>query len=62
MKKLRNQIFAELKKVTSKSAKNVFNAIQHERGYKMVEELIIHMMVDEQMSISGCIPNVNREI
>ncbi|MBK5192979.1 MAG: hypothetical protein JJE07_07165 [Flavobacteriaceae bacterium] len=62
MKKLRDQIFAELKKVTPKTAGNVFNAIQYERGYKMVEELIIEMMVDEQMSISGCIPNVNREI
>ncbi len=62
MKKVRDQIFIELGKVTPKMADNVFNAIQDERGYKMVEELIIKMMVDEQISISGCIPHINEMI
>lgn len=62
MKKVRDQIFTELKKVTPKMANNVFEAIQTERGYKMVEELIIKMMVDEQISISGCIPHINEMI
>jgi hypothetical protein len=59
MKEVRNNIAKELARVCSRSAGKVFNAIQHERGYKMVEELIIKMMVYEQMTISGCIPHIN---
>jgi hypothetical protein len=59
MKKVRDQIAIQLEKVTSKSAINVFEAIQDKAGYKMVEEMIIKMMVNEQMTISGCIPHIN---
>lgn len=59
MKAVRDQIFNELKKVTPKMADSVFNAVQTERGYKMVEELIIKMMVNEQIRISSCIPHIN---
>ena len=59
MKEVRNEIARELQKVTPVSAENVYQAIQSEVGYKMVEALIIKMMVNEQMSASGCIPHVN---
>lgn len=62
MKELRNRIYEELKKVTAVSAPDLYEAIQTESGYKQAEEMIIQMMYDEQMSISGCIPNVNNMI
>lgn len=61
-KKVRDQIFSELKRVTPKMAGSVFNAIQTEHGYKMVEEMIIRMMINEQFKISSCISPVNSMI
>ncbi len=62
MKEVRDQIYRELQNVTAKTAENVFDAIQSEEGYKMVEDLIIKMMVNEQLSISGCIPHLDEMI
>lgn len=62
MKEIRDQIYRELNNVTAKTANNVFQAIQEVEGYKMVEALIIKMMIEEGISVSGCIPHVNEMI
>jgi hypothetical protein len=62
MKELRNDIAKALKDVTVKNAPTVYEEIQSTAGYKKIEDMIIHMMIDESMTASACIPHIESQI
>jgi hypothetical protein len=62
MTELRNEIAKVLKTVTEKSAPRVFEGIQSELGYKNIEDKIINMMLDNNISASATIPHLENEL
>jgi hypothetical protein len=58
MKEVRQDIKNALSTVTAFNAPMVYDAIQTEVGYKNIEDLIINMMIDENMTASACIPHI----
>tara|TARA_R110000744_G_scaffold11247_4_gene34292 strand:+ start:798 stop:986 length:189 start_codon:yes stop_codon:yes gene_type:complete len=62
MKELRDNIKSVLATVTLINAPTVFDYIQSEQGYKTIEETMIRMMVDENLSASGCIPHIEAQL
>lgn len=62
MKKVRKAIKTALSKVTSKNAPNTYKAIQTERGYQIMEDKMIHLMIDEDMTASETIPHIENTL
>lgn len=62
MKAVRNDIKNALQQVTKTNAPMVYNAIQTELGYKNLEDRIINMMIDDNMTASACIPHLENEL
>lgn len=62
MKEVRQAIKEALQTVTAKNAPTVYEAIQTEIGYKGIEDMIINMMIDENMTASACIPHIEEMI
>lgn len=58
--KLRSKIKQELDKVTKYNMPKIYAVIQTETGYKTVENDIITMMVKNNYTASGCIPQLER--
>lgn len=61
-KQLRQQIASVLGNVTAKTAPNVYDMIQSENGYKTIEDMIIRLAIENQMSVSACIPQIENMI
>ncbi|WP_435415032.1 hypothetical protein [Polaribacter aestuariivivens] len=61
-KKLRAKIQAELGNVNQKTAPKIYETIQAENGYKTIEDMIIKMSINDNISINGCIPHVENMI
>jgi hypothetical protein len=61
-KQLRAAIFEQLKTVNQKNAPFVFEMIQNEQGYKNIEERIIVKMVNQNLSISASIGQIEQEL
>ena len=57
-KQLRQKIQNVLANVTPSTAPNIYETIQAENGYKTIEDMIIKMSINENISISGCIPHI----
>ena len=62
MNALRKTIKKALDGVTKDNAPNVYAAIQTENGYKTIEDMIINMMIDNNFTASGCIPQIEEMI
>lgn len=62
MNDLRIDIAKALKTVTEKNAPRVFEAIQTELGYKNIEDKMINMMLDNNMTASAVIPHLDNEL
>jgi hypothetical protein len=56
--KLRAKIQTVLSNVGPKTAPNIYETIQAENGYKTIEDMIIKMAINENISINGCIPHI----
>lgn len=59
---LREHIKNALSSVTKTNAPNVYDNIQTETGYKNIEDKIINMMIDYDMTASACIPHIENEL
>jgi DNA repair protein RadC len=59
---LRQEIFDQLSRVTSKNAPKIHKMIQTESGYRNVEQRIITMVVRDKITPSACIPQVENEL
>jgi len=59
---LRTEIMAQLKRVTSMNAPNVWKLIQTESGYRDMENRIIRMVATEGLTPSACIPHIENEL
>jgi hypothetical protein len=62
MKKVRQDVANALSTVTMKNAPMVYGAIQTETGYKNMEDRIINLMIDENITASGCIPHLENTL
>lgn len=62
MKQLRNDIAKVLKTVTAKSMPRIYEAIQTELGYKNIEDKMINMMLDNNMTASAVVPHLENEL
>jgi hypothetical protein len=62
MKELRTAIKKALETVTPQNAPTVYNTIQSEQGYKTIEDMIIHMMVNDNITASACIPYIEEQL
>lgn len=59
-KKLRAKIQEELSNVSSVTTPKIYDTIQAENGYKTIEDMIIKMAINENISINGCIPHIEQ--
>lgn len=59
---LRENIKAALATVTAANSPIIHKLIQTESGYKIVEEMIIIKMIQNNFSASACIPHLEREL
>jgi hypothetical protein len=59
---LRTEIMAQLKRVTSQNAPNVWKLIQTESGYRDMENSIVRMVAVEGLTPSACIPQIENEL
>jgi len=59
---LRTEIMAQLKRVTTLNAPNVWNLIQTESGYRDMENRIIRMVAVEGLTPSASIPHIENEL
>jgi hypothetical protein len=59
---LRTEIQAQLKRVTTLNAPNVWKLIQTESGYRDMETRIIRMVATEGLTPSACIPHIENEL
>lgn len=57
-KKLRKKIQEILGTVTSKTAPNIYETIQAENGYKTIEDMMIKMAINDNISLGGTIPHI----
>ncbi len=55
---LRQHIQASLREVTPQNAAKIYNAIQDDIGYKNIEDHIIKMMINDNITASACIVHV----
>jgi hypothetical protein len=60
MKELREQINQALKSVTLNDTPTVYEAIQSNLGYKNIEDRIINTMIDNGVTASAAIPQIER--
>jgi len=60
--RLRAEIMAQLKRVTTLNAPNVYKLIQTESGYRNMENRIIRMVAVEGLTPSACIPHIENEL
>jgi hypothetical protein len=59
---LRAEIMAQLKKVNTLNAPNVWQLIQSESGYRDMENRMIRMVAVEGLTPSACIPHIENEL
>ena len=59
---LRAEIMAQLKRVTTLNAPNVWKLIQTESGYRDMESRMIRMVAVEGLTPSACIPHIENEL
>jgi hypothetical protein len=55
---LRDNIASVLSTVNKQTAPNVYKFIQTENGYKRIESMIIKMMIDDNITASATINNI----
>lgn len=60
--RLREEILAQLSKVTPSNAPKLHKLIQEESGYRETEQRIIGMVVREKLTPSACIPQIENEL
>ncbi len=60
--KLREYIKSALATVTLANSPTIHKLIQTESGYKIVEEILIAKMIQNNFSASACIPHLEREL
>lgn len=60
--KLRENIKIALATVNSVNAPIIHKLLQTESGYKIIEEMIITKMIQNDFSASACIPHLEREL
>ena len=59
---LRQAIFEQLKKVTDKNCPKIYKMLATTEGYKKIEQKIINMLVQEELTPSACIPQIESEL
>lgn len=59
---LRENIKAALATATPTNSPIIYKLIQTESDYKIVEEMIIAKMIQNNFSASACIPHLEREL
>jgi DNA-binding protein H-NS len=57
-KKLRKKIQEILGTVTSKTAPNIYETIQAKNGYKTIEDMMIKMAINDNISLGGTISHI----
>lgn len=62
MKEVRTAVEQALKKVTKTNAPRIYEAIQTEQGYSLIEDRIINMMIDNNFTASACIPHIEESL
>lgn len=63
-KRLRKEIFDQLQKVNKNKmlTPKIYDLIQSENGYSWVEKRIISMVIQDGITISACIPQIENEL
>ena len=59
---LRDNVANVLSSVTSENAPAVFNKIQSTEGYAQIEQMILDMAINEQISLSATIPYIEKMV
>ena len=59
---IRNEIKEQLSKVNKSNAPKLYEVIQTENGYKGIEEKIIKMMIQNNFTVSSCIPHLENTL
>ena len=59
---LRQEIFEQLRNVTTTNAPKVYQLIQSESGYRNVEQRIINLVIRDRITPSACIPHIENEL
>ncbi|MBR2105306.1 MAG: hypothetical protein IKQ30_14490 [Bacteroidales bacterium] len=59
---LRREIYSRLKEVTAKSAPKVYERIQTPGGYAQIESMIIYMVINDHITPSACIGQIESEL
>lgn len=59
---LRTEIYNSLKNVTKENCPNIWNRIQTKKGYAQIEEMIINMVINDHITPSSCIPQIESEL
>ena len=59
---LRAKIKETLATVTKANSPTIYQLIQSEQGYKIVEEQLIQKVCANNISVSACIPHLEREL
>ncbi len=61
-KALRQEIKEQLERVNSKNAPKIYKKIQTQDGYQEIEAKIIIMVVNDGITPSACIPQIESEL
>lgn len=59
---LRKEIKEQLENVNSKNAPKIYKRIQKQDGYQEIEARIIIMIVNDGITPSACIPQIESEL
>jgi len=59
---LRNEIYEQLKQVRKEACPNIYERIQTESGYMQIESMIINMVINDHITPSACIPQIESEL
>lgn len=59
---LRSEILSSLKNVTAENCPNIWKRIQTPTGYAQIEEMIINMVINDHITPSSCIPQIESEL
>ncbi len=59
---LRAEILAALRRVDAENCPNIWKRIQTRTGYAQVEEMIINMVINDHITPSACIPQLESEM
>lgn len=62
MKAVRKNIKQALQTVTTKNAPRVYDSLQTKVGYKNIEDMVLNMMIDNNMTASATIPHIEEMI